>query len=195
MSDSLVLLLDKTVSADDASAVGDRLLGAMIDEGIVQSKPNDRCVLVGLGYPPGPRLRDLYRFGERELPYWELRTCGVRVRVENYVNFWAFPVFERSNCPRCGSEFRDDFAPLMDALYDAVATFVNENELNDIVCPRCEARVPADEWTTVPDVGICRLAIEFWNWPPFDAPGWRQSIPDLLRERTGRSLKVSWGRM
>jgi hypothetical protein len=83
----------------------------------------------------------------------------------------------------------------MDALYDAVAAFVNENELRTITCPRCDARASADHWITVPDAGICRLAIEFWNWPPFDAEGWTLSIPDLLRERTGRSLKMSWGRM
>lgn len=195
MSDSLVILLDKSVSASEAQGAGDGLLRALIEERIVLPEPNDACVYGGVGYPPGPRLQEIYRYREQELRYWDmLLTCGVKVQVNNYVNFWAFPIFERLICPSCSGELQDD-ASAMDALYDAVAAFVNENDPRTIRCPQCDALVPADRSITVPDVGLCRLAIEFWNWPPFDAEGWTLSIPELLRERTGRSLKMSWGRM
>ena len=83
----------------------------------------------------------------------------------------------------------------MDAIYDCVADFVNEDRLKDITCPSCSTDVQSDQWMTEPDIGLCHVALEFWNWPSFESKGWGLSIPELITERTGRKLRHSWGRM
>jgi hypothetical protein len=55
--------------------------------------------------------------------------------------------------------------------------------------------VRCDDWVVVPDLGFCHVALEFWNWPAFESDGWEISVPELIMQRTGRTLTHSWGRM
>ena len=193
MSDHYELLIDHDASPVNASAIGKALIDVLIAEEIVLPDVNPDCVLAGVGFPPGPRLREIYTYGKSELRYWDmLQTIGVSVHTDRYVNWFGFPVFEYSSCPACRTRFSDNH-PIMDAIYDGVGSFINDDQLDEIVCPSCSAHVQCDHWTTVPDIGFCYVAIEFWNWPSFTSTGWQWSIPDLLRERTRRKLIHSWG--
>jgi hypothetical protein len=195
MSETLAVLIDHAASEEDAATVGQSIIDALVSEGCILPTPNSSCVLTGEGYPPGPRLNELYSFGENELRYWDMLTnCGVKLLVERYVNFWAFPVFEAAVCPGCNVAHSEGES-FFDGLYECVAAFINDGIVPDIHCPACDQRFPGRQWKCTPDVGISYLAIEFWNWPPFSAAGWNTSIPDLIARRTNRSLATSWGRM
>ncbi|MGN6547169.1 MAG: hypothetical protein ACTHK7_19105 [Aureliella sp.] len=195
MSESLAVLIDHAATREDAEAIGQAIIDALVAEGCILATPNSSCVLTGKGYPPGPRLNELYHSGERELRYWDtLTNCGVKVHAERYVDFWAFPIFEGAWCPACNARQSDDDR-FFDELYACVAGFINEGSVSDIRCPSCDERFSGRQWICVPDVGLAYLGIEFWNWPPFSAPGWTTSVPELIAARTGRSLAISWGRM
>lgn len=195
MSDSYELLIDHDASPENAGAIGKTLIGALIVEGILLPDPNSECVLTGEGFPPGPRLREIYTGGDHEVRYWDvLKTIGVKVHTDRYVNFFGFPVFEYSSCPTCHQRFSGDHS-VMDGIFECVGSFINDDRLDDIECPACRARIRCDRWIAVPDIGFCHLAVEFWNWPPFTASGWSLSIPDLLSDLTGRKLARSWGHM
>ena len=195
MSESFQLLVDHDATAEDAPAIASRIVDAMVAEQIILPETDAHCVLTGNGFPPGPRLRDAYKFREHELHYWDdLQTVGVKVHTDRYVNFFGFPIFEHISCPGCHRRFADDTA-VMDQLYECVGAFINDDRLDEIECPSCSRSKCCTRWTAVPDLGFCCLAIEFWNWPTFDAPGWTLSIPRLLTQRTGRELAHSWGHM
>jgi hypothetical protein len=195
MSESYELLVDHDAGPENASSVGKSIIDALIAERIILPDANSDCVITGIGFPPGPRLREVYTYGEHELRYWDmLTTIGVKLHTERYVNFYGFPVFEYSCCPTCSERFSDNHS-VMDAIYDCVGAFINEDRLDNVVCPSCTAETPCDQWVAVPDIGFCHVAIEFWNWPSFAAAGWSLSIPDLLHDLTGRRLTRSWGHM
>ena len=195
MSNSMAVLIDHAATEENAEAVGELIIEALVAEGCILSLPNSSCVITGEGYPPGPRLNELYRFGEHELRYWEMLShCGVELHVERYVNFWAFPVFESAVCPGCGMAQSEEDR-FFDELYECVATFVNDGIVLDIHCPACGHGFSGRQWKCTPDVGLAYLALVFWNWPPFSASGWTTSIPELIARRTGRRLSISWGRM
>ena len=197
MSESLAVLIDHAATEEDAAAVGESIIDALVSEGCILPTPSSSCVLTGEGYPPGPRLNELYSID------WDMLTnCGVKLHTERYVNWWAFPVFEAAVCPGCNvgqtdEEARDKHVrkQFFDELYECVAEFINDGIVLDIHCPACNHRYPGTQWKCTPDVGIAYLAIEFWNWPPFSASGWKTSIPELITTRTHRSLAISWGRM
>lgn len=195
MSESYQVLIDHDASPSEASAVADTIREALLAERIIRPEANSDCVLTGVGYPPGPRLAQIYTYRERELRYWDmLDTIGVKLHQDRYINFFGFPVFEYSKCPACKDRFSGDH-PVMEAIYDCVGVFINDERLEPITCPSCSEIISCDRWISAPDLGFCHVAVEFWNWPAFDASGWKLSIPDLLNERTGRRLVTSWGHM
>jgi hypothetical protein len=194
MSDSFELLIDHDASPDNAAQIGKSITDTLIAQQIVLPSANSICVLNGNGFPPGPRLQELYCVSKNEGRFWDLLTNGVKLHTERYVNFFGFPVYEHSACPTCHERFANN-SSLMDRIYDCVAFFVNDGRLECIYCPSCAAQIRCDHWISVPDIGFCHLAIEFWNWPPFSSDGWKISIPDLLSGVTGRNLAQSWGRL
>jgi hypothetical protein len=50
-------------------------------------------------------------------------------------------------------------------------------------------------WHSRPPLGFGNLSFQFWNWPPLDLPGWTLDIPELVRQITGHSIVISWGRI
>ncbi|MBD3676744.1 MAG: hypothetical protein HUJ26_24820 [Planctomycetaceae bacterium] len=195
MSESYQLLIDHDAELAGAPSIGQSIIDTLISERIILPEAQSECVLTGVGYPPGPRLRELYDYGEQELRYWDmLRTIGVKLHTDRYVNFFGFPVFEESGCPECDERFSDQHV-VMDAIYDCVSSFINDDRLDNITCPSCAMDIPCDQWVTVPDIGFCHVAVEFWNWPSFASKGWKISMPDLLSSHTGRVLAHSWGHM
>lgn len=188
-------LIDHDATPADAAAIGDAVVNLLVSEGILLGTPNSECVLHGVGYPPGPRIPEIYSLGEQEGAFWRaLSVNGVKVHAERYVNFFAFPVFEHAICPTCMTKFPDD-PSVMDQLYDCVSNFINDNRLGELCCPKCSASTPGDLWVTKPDVGLAYLGIEFWNWPPLSLPAWTLSIPKLITKHLGRTMSNGWGKL
>ncbi|WP_372724042.1 hypothetical protein [Novipirellula sp.] len=188
-------MIDHNATPDDAASIGDAVIELLISERMLLDTPNSECVLNGVGYPPGPRLSEIYNFADRELAFWsELTVNGVKVHAERYVNFFAFPVFEHAICPACKTLFSDDES-VMDQLYDCVGHFINDDRLNSLRCPKCSVPTRCDHWTTKPDVGLSYLGIEFWNWAPLSHSGWTLSIPELISNRLGRTMSNGWGKL
>ncbi|MBB3210677.1 hypothetical protein FHS27_006525 [Rhodopirellula rubra] len=195
MSSSYNSLIDHDVSPTDAESIGNAIVELLVSERFLLATPNEQCVLNGLGYPPGPRIREIFANHESCVPFWEPNAInGVKVHAERYVNFFAFPQLQFAGCPQCRHRFPDGDG-VIDQLYDSVATFVNDDRIDIISCPQCNHSSPSNAWRTEPDIGIAYLGIEFWNWVPFSSPLWTTSIPDLIHDHLGRTMAVSWGKL
>src|SRR6056297_2096864 len=109
MSESYELLIDHDADPTNATSIGESILDALVSERLILPEANSDCVLTGVGFPPGPRLREVYTYGADELHYWDmLTTIGAKLHTERYVNFYGFPVFEYSSCPACNERFSDN---------------------------------------------------------------------------------------
>ena len=103
MSDWYLALVDTHADSANADALGERLLNGLISEKIILPETSSKCVYGGIGYLPGPRLKDCYDFADNELPYWDmLSICGVEIHTGKWVNEFGFIVFEWARCPACG---------------------------------------------------------------------------------------------
>jgi hypothetical protein len=190
-----VTLIDHHATRDDAEAIGIAVIDLLISERLIQDSPNSDCVHSGIGYPPGPRVGEIYTRIAGEGAFWIDRSVnGVKVCAERYVNFFGFPIFECAVCPSCHASFAKD-PSVMDQLYQCVGNFLNDDRFGDICCPTCLTSAQCTSWTTVPDIGLAYLGIEFWNWPPLSMPSWRISIPELIADRLGRTMSIGWGRL
>jgi hypothetical protein len=86
MSDSYELLIDHEARPENASSIGKAIVDALIAERIILPDANPHCVLTGVGYPPGPRVREIYNYRERDFGYWDMLTIGVKLYTDHYVN-------------------------------------------------------------------------------------------------------------
>jgi hypothetical protein len=197
VSDSYLALVEPTADAANAH----ERAGLLHSERIILAETSDQCVYGGVGHLPGPRLNESYAFsGGRpdrppELRYWDmLAVCGVEIHADKWVNMYGFTVFEWARCPSCDQTFKAD-SEIMNPLYDAVGDFINNAEPSMLKCPACERYCTIQSWVTQPHLGLCHLAVQFWNWPDFNADGWRISIPDIASRAIGCSLISTYGRM
>ncbi len=201
MGDHYIALVDPNATESDAVSRADTVRNALILERIILPKSSSDCVLNGEGYPPGPRLNDCYTFREAtahqppELRYWEmLRTIGVQFHTERWVNFFGFPQFEDVICPTCNQKFDED-SEILDPIYDLVGAFINDRSNAMLECPNCRTDTMIQEWDAKPHLGFCNLAIQFWNWPPFDSDGWKLSVPEIVNRALGNSTVATYGKI
>ena len=195
MSETYLALVDPTAEPSNAQGRADRILETFIARGILSGEKSTECVYGGEGYLPGPVLNACYQRGEHELCYWDmLTTCGVRFIAKKWVNMFGFIVFEYSQCPGCGSRFGED-SDFMRPLGEAAGDFYNRDGPSMLLCPDCEEAYDIRNWITEPHLGLCHLAIEFWNWPDFSRENWRISIPRIASEAIGQPLITTHGRM
>ena len=174
--------MDPTANPSNAKMRADRILQAFIANEILSGETSADCVYNGEGYLPGPVFNTA------------LGICGVRLVTDKWINFWGFTVYEHSQCPECGSIFGND-SEFMEPLMDAVGDFYNLDEPSMLCCPKCQANHEVLNWITEPHLGLCHLAIEFWNWPDFEHKSWKLSIPRIASEAIGQPLITTWGRM
>lgn len=144
-----------------------------------------------MGYPAGPKCSDAYADEEGELKFWTLHTSGVEILSTPWVNHFGVTVFETAVCPRCGHEHQEDF--LDDQLQTAMDSFESDLTVPMIACHACGVASRIHDWTCVPHLGFVNLAVVFWNWPPFEAPGWRLNVPALISQEIGHPLVESYG--
>jgi len=182
LSDTYQALVDPTAAPSNAKARADQILRAFIAHGILSGKMSSDCLYDGVGYLPGPVFDTA------------LGICGVRFVTDKWINMWGFTVYEHSQCPECGCTFSND-SDFMGPLMDAVGNFYNLDEPSMLACPQCQSSYEVQNWITEPHLGLCHLAIEFWNWPDFDRENWKLSIPQIASEAIGRPLITTWGRM
>ncbi len=191
MSDWYFALIDTSADASKAQDRADRFVIDFVSRGILLSEANDECVY-GIGYPPGPRLNELYELEGQS--FQSVGICGVEDIVGKYVNQFGLVVFDYAKCPDCRREFNFQSA-ISGPLGDAIGAFLQEDQPAMLRCPGCDVERKVQHWITKPHLGFCHLAIQFWNWPDFDAKGWRISIPELASNAIGAPLIVSYGRM
>lgn len=196
MSDTYEALLDCGAASDEAVALAERVVEVLVSEKLVLPQAASECVLDGVGYPPGPRCSEVYPIEERDEPFgnkfWALKTSGVQVIAEPWVNILGFTQLSEAVCPRCENDCGDDF---LDAVGSHVEPFTSSGLVPDIECPACQSNSSIHRWTCDPHLGFANLAIVFWNWAAFDDPTWRINIPALLEDRLGRSLTSTYGQV
>ena len=199
MSNSYVALIDPTATQENASQRAEALRNGLIAAGIISAQTSTECVFGGVGHLPGPGLSQMYQFdqqfqeGPPELHYWTmLRTIGVEIHAELWLNIWGFTVFDWTECPVCHRRFPDGHS-VLEGLIDAAANFYNQEGTTDVVCPECGSISEVREWTTRPHLGLSHLAAVFWNWPDFESKGWNVSIPEIASQAAGVPLVTSFG--
>lgn len=201
MSDYYLALVDPLATPANASERGNKLRIGLIEEGIISAETSDECVYAGIGHRPGRRLIDVYVFAEatpdrpREIRYWdELTICGVQFCDEKWVNAFGITAFNDTRCPACAQDF-DFESGIMAPLMKAIGVFMETDDEPSLRCPGCDALNNLRTWTTEPHLGICHFAVMFWNWPNFEAKGWKISIPEIASSIMGSPLIVTYGRM
>jgi len=194
MSDSYQALIDWDATAQTASALADRAIGALIEQNIILADPNPDCVLGTNGYPPGPALRGLYDLGEHECCYWDLATNGVEVTVGRWINMFAIPMLEWIVCPHCEAKYRLE-RQFGDRFGEEIGRWLKEYETSAIVCESCGEGSRVDKGQAKPHLGFSILTFQFWNWPSLNAPTWKIDLPDVLSAALGHGLTHTWGRL
>ena len=194
MSDSFEMLVDVEVSVKEAKTLSKTVIAELRERGLITGKPNAKCVLGDKGYPVGPKVSEIYQPTKGEGKFWELTTSGVEVAVGRDMNEWALgPSCEGFKCPSCDTfqpPFDDDFD---DAVAVALGEWMNETGAALLACPDCQESQSITEWHCKPPFGFGNLSFRFWNWPPFDYPGWKLDIRALVEEITGHEIVHTYG--
>lgn len=194
MGDNYVALIDPTATAADARAKADRLLDAFVSHGIVLPESSEACTLGGPGHLPGPRIDAYYTFPANQHSRWDtLGTRGVEIIAEKWVNIWGFIAFHYTQCPACRQKFNDD--AIRKQLSNAMGMFLGSDDAPTLCCPKCREVRDVRSWTTLHHLGFCRLALVFWNWPPFNSEGWQLSIPELASRTIGVGMIETYGKI
>ena len=188
------MLVDADVSLADANALSDSVVAEFRNRGLISGELTDTCVLGGAGFRPGPSLADLYEAARPEYRFWELVTSGVEPTVERSFNYWALgESCEGFTCPVCAAAIQSLDDPFRDAMTDAIGEWLNESGSAQLVCPHCSHATQVTEWHAKPPLGFGNLSFRFWNWAPFDMPGWKIDIRTLVRKTTGHTIISTYG--
>ena len=190
MSDYFTMLVDPHVPLLAADASLRELANALQNRGIIGHDCSEDCVLSGTGYRPGSAIIDYYTPGPNEFPFWQLKTCGVELLAKRGFNHSAIgPSFNGMTCPKCGRTYSD----LPDDFIDAVEQWINQAERCTVRCGGCNTEISVDHWDAKNPFGFGNLSITFWNWPPFDRPGWVIDIPDFVKTVMGNAIISTFG--
>ena len=196
MSERFQMLVDQDVKIEEASDLLARVLHRYRDDGLIMGEANAACVLGGEGYRPGPAIPEVYKLRRSEIPFWELKTCGIELQVGRTFNYWAYgPSCEGLSCPLCKAEYAPGDEQLSDLFSDAVGQWVQESGPALVRCAFCAGEVPLTEWLWRPPLGFGNLSFTFWNWPSLSSPSWRISIQEITEEATGHRLVYTYGRI
>jgi hypothetical protein len=199
MSDSFEMLVDVDVSEGDAQELSAKVIEALVDRGLIVATANEDCVLGGMGYFIGPKIKRAYKLSQGEGAFWKLTTSGVEPVVQRGFNEWALgPVCEGLICPSCRAKFMPFDEKLGDTFGDPFAKSIGNwmkgiDAASACLCPRCSATIPLTEWGCDPPLGFGNLAFRFWNWPPLRSSGWRIDICELVQRETGHRVVHTHG--
>ena len=184
------MLVDRDVSLEDAEVTLRNVVAELQRLKIIVDDLTDDCVLSGLGYRPGTAIDEVYKTGVTESPFWNLRTCGVEPTVKRHFNYWAYgPSFDGVTCPNCKTHFQN----LPDHFPDGIAQWLDQLGPAIVECTECNIGTAVDLWDAKNPFGFGNLSLIFWNWPPFNRPGWKIDIPEILQTVTGHAIVSSYG--
>ncbi len=192
MSDWYEVLMIYDVDEEQSQSLANEVRDLLITEQFIHPIPNEDCVLGGTGHPPGPRVKQAYR--DWSDPYennFRCKTNGVEFCVTRYINFYGMSESTPSSCPRCDQQYAGN-ENVIEAFVSVAENFLENGTFSTICCPNCKESVAANEWN-VSDLGLCFLAIRFWNWPPFDKP--KGAIQMMIEAKFGCKVVNSYGRI
>jgi hypothetical protein len=192
LSDSYEALVDCRASAEQARSLAPVIVQTLSRSGLIVPEPSPDCVFDGAGYPAGPKCAEAYIANHRDIRFWKLRTSGVEIHCEPWVNIGGFTQFDSARCPRCDDEHGTDF---LDDVGNLVQGFLDTGVVPRVACRSCKAASLIHEWQCDPHLGFVHLAVVFWNWASFVDENWRIDVPALLADHLKRPLVLTHGRM
>lgn len=196
MSDSYERVVDIQVSAEDAPALGAQVVKRLRKLGLITGRLNERCVLGGKGYLPGPALAKLYQRAPREGKFWEMVTCGVKPITGWHFNEWALgEALDGFVCPACQVEVGPLDEEFREAVFEKVGECLKKSGPGFVACPICRKKNGLTNWICRPPLGFGNLSFSFWNWPPLDWDSWKIDVPGIIRETTGHQVVTTYGRI
>jgi hypothetical protein len=192
VSDHYIALIDPTASPSEAPALAARIVTCLSSRALIQPVALTASVLGGQGFPPGPGCERVYDRASGESAFWTLQTSGVQVHSTPWINEFGFKDFETAVCPECKRVYGQEF---VDRMLHGFDTFIVDPRVPRVECPACGTSSSLHSWACVPHLGFVSLSVVFWNWPPFDAPGWRLDVRRLLSQSLGRPFTMTYGRV
>jgi hypothetical protein len=156
VSDNICWVVDLEATLEDASALAQKGLQWLVQQGIAESIPDSGGALSGADlYRPGPKAA-----AWAEYMADDLRLCGVEVTVERTV-FHAGSNSDHIRCPHCGARHGLDAVPWS----EAVERWHSGETDYTLACPTCTHSAPIVAWTFLEfDWAFGNLGFGFNNW-------------------------------
>jgi hypothetical protein len=192
MNDHYQALIDVAATPSEAPDLAAAAVRCLSTLEVVETELSKRCVLGEVGYPAGPGCRKMYVPDSGEDPFWNRSISGVEALGNPWVNMFGLTQFEQAECPVCGHRHGTEF---IGQIIGSVERFVKNMDVPLGRCAACGEERSLHEWRCAPHPGFVHLSIIFWNWPSFDALGWRESVPELLQQTLDRPLLVTHGQV
>lgn len=159
MSDSQILVVDVSATAEESAELGRRIIDWLHTTGVV-----DPTRPAPTGWPDiiavGPRWRDTCAATPSHEP------TGVTVDLGPMIHTPVENVGSTAACPHCDARF--GMSAWIDAAEGVLTAWVHGSGDDVVACPECRAAVRVHEWRW-PDGepwAAGTLAVAFWNWPP-----------------------------
>lgn len=196
MSDSYQAVIVCGVQPHESSALAGDVITRLAADGIIQTSADSYSILGnGIGYRPGPNVESLYKLGANEGAFWTLKTNGVEVCTDRWINQLGFSCIDGFSCPLCAAFYPLDDHLVADRFVKAIGSYLDGRDELEVLCPACNAPATAPLWKTTPHLGFANLAFQFWNWPPLDGDSWKVDIPALIAQASGHDTLLTYGRL
>jgi hypothetical protein len=187
MSDSVFLLVDERVTADQAAAHAKRVVRVLRDCGWIVGEPSQDLALGGAADEPGPAARG-YRSDQSFLT---LHTRGVEVNAEPTSSLMYPHTSDEYACPHC--RVASDETEFV----SAIGEWASGAATPEVACPRCAKTSDVRHWVPTSRRGLRvvagHVAICCWNWPPLDDADWQRKITDDLEAAFGYPFALGFG--
>ena len=182
MGDTYQTIVDVRATESEAAGLARRVLGWLVDHGIVVSEPSD-CVLGGEGYAPGTSYFNATRESSSHL--LGLRTNGLAIETKRTVFADWENEFELL-CDDCSGRF--EFC--WDAFGDAASEWHGATGPGMLSCPGCGSTRPISAWRFEPPIAFGCLAFTFWNWPQL-----REDFVESVSAQLRHAVVVIWAKL
>jgi len=195
MSEYFMMLADVDATPSQAEGIVRAVLDRFRNLGLITGDADPDFVYGGPRYRPGHALAELYEYDKHRSPFWETYNCSLEFNANRYFNGWALNLSEKGFiCPACGAAPFDP-GDAWKSIGKAVEEWMDESGPSLVPCPECRKTYSITEWRHDPPLGFCNVSFTFWNWPPFDSPPWKIDIPWIVRDITGHTIVITYGRI
>jgi len=174
MSDSFQVIVDRDVSADDASILAAEIRDWLIARRIIEQELTD-CALGDLAHRPGPLHTAAVEAPADATGGLSLQTNGLQIEVGRTV---FYTIGGELTCRACGVHFEPE-----EGWSEAVDDWYTGNDRAIFECPECGKPEQLVEWSGEFPWGFGNLGFKFWNWPPL-SERFIQEVAAKLGHRT-----------